>query len=61
MGVSKKTTKNSEWPGRQERPGIEPGGTFRLPALSTEPIHHWWGTGSKDKLQLDNDGYISKN
>ena len=37
-----KTMENSERFGRQVRPGIEPG-TFRLPALSAEPLRHWWG------------------
>ena len=33
---------NSERLGRKARPGIETG-TSRLPALSAEPLRHWWG------------------
>ena len=40
MRVSEKTTENSERPGRQARPGIEPG-TSRLPVFErriTQPL-----------------------
>ena len=42
MRVWEKTTKNSEQLGQQARPGMEPG-ISRLPALSAEPLRHWWG------------------
>ena len=33
---------NSKRLGQQAQPGIE-SGTSRLPALSVEPLRHWWG------------------
>ena len=46
-----KTTENSERLGRQKRLEIEPG-TSRLPALSPEPLRHWWGGANKESLAL---------
>ena len=40
-GVLEKTTEDSERLGQQARPGIEPD-ISRLPALSEEPLRHWW-------------------
>ena len=40
--LGKKTTENSGHLHRQARPEIEPG-TSRLPALSADPLRHWWG------------------
>ena len=40
--VSEKNKNDSERLARQTRPGIKPG-TSCLPALSVEPLRHWWG------------------
>ena len=47
--VSEKITEISEGLGRQLRPGIELD-TSRLPALSTEPLRHWWGWFLQENL-----------
>ena len=40
---------NSERPGRQALPGIEPS-NCRLPVSSTEPLRHWWGSRAVEAM-----------
>ena len=47
----RKITENSKQLGRQARPEIEPG-TSRLPVLSSEPLHHLWGSMTKGVMRI---------